>query len=263
MSGYVDLHNHILHNIDDGPGTLNESVLLARALVETGYSKVVVTPHVVEGKPAPQQILKRLRELQQEIDRNQIKLTLLPGSEHHIEPLILERLENNESLTLAGSRYLLLELPFNQPLPLYTEQLIYNLSAKGYCAVIPHPERALALQYDHRLIHHLHDLGAIYQLTWGALTGRLGPRPEKTARYMVKANLAHLFATDAHHFAGRLQEVEKGAARLAELLGSDKADPLLRERPLAVINDQPLNLEPADKPLLQKSKKFTLFKRSH
>jgi protein-tyrosine phosphatase len=263
LSGYIDLHNHILHNIDDGPATLSESVFQAQAMVEAGYSTVVVTPHVVEGEPVPQVILERLRELQQELDRRQINLTLLPGAEHHIEPRILERLQADQGLTLAGSRYLLLELPFNQPLPIYTEKLIHDLTAKGYCAVIPHPERTAALQVDTRLIHRLHQSGAIYQLTWGALTGRLGPRPEKTARHIIEAKVAHLFATDAHNFDGRLQEVEKATARLADLLGSDKVDSFLRERPLAVINDQPLNLEPAGKPLPQKSKKFTFFKRSH
>ena len=261
MLGYIDLHNHILHNIDDGPATLNESVLLARAMVEAGYSTVVVTPHVVEGEPSPQIIQQRLKELQQELDRQNISLTLLPGAEHHIEPRILERLQKDQSLTLAGSRYLLFELPFNQPLPIYTEQLISTLIESGYQPIIPHPERAAALQNDYGLIYHLCRLGAIYQLTWGALTGRLGPRPEKTARHIIKAKLAHLFATDAHNFAGRLQEVEKATTRLADLLGSDNAATFLIERPLAVINNQPLNLEPAGKPLPPGRKKFTFFKR--
>jgi protein-tyrosine phosphatase len=91
LSGYIDLHNHILHHIDDGPGTLNESVMLARAMVRAGYDTVVATPHVSEGKPAAALIKERLLEIQQELFIQQIPLTLLPGSEHHIDPFIADR----------------------------------------------------------------------------------------------------------------------------------------------------------------------------
>lgn len=59
MSNFIDLHNHILPAIDDGPRTMNEAVMQARALVTAGYGKVVATPHSSLGyrPPAPQAIL--------------------------------------------------------------------------------------------------------------------------------------------------------------------------------------------------------------
>lgn len=165
MSGYIDLHNHILHNIDDGPGTLKESVMLARAMVDAGYDTVVATPHVSEGKPAAAVIKERLLEVQKELFKEQIPLILLPGSEHHIDHLIADRLLEDDILTLNFSRYLLLELPFFQPLPPYTGELLFSLSVKGIRPVIPHPERVSAFQQDPTLLHKLAQKGAIYQLT--------------------------------------------------------------------------------------------------
>ena len=245
MTAYIDLHNHILHAIDDGPGTLKESVLLARAMVEAGYSTVVTTPHVVEGRPAPELIKDRINELQTELNRQQIPLSLLPGAEHHIDPQILERLQDGTALTLNNSRYLLLELPFFQPLPPYTEQLIFNLKTHGYCPIIPHPERAVALQKDYDLIHRLHQAGALYQVTWGAITGRLGPLPEKVAHHIVKVKLTHLFATDAHNFAGRLMDLQNATATLEYLLGPGTAEPYLTDLPRAVINNEEFKFPPA------------------
>lgn len=235
MPGAVDLHNHILHDIDDGPRSIRESLLLCRAMVEAGYDTVAVTPHTCEGRPAPALIMQRMRELQKEIDREGLALTLLPGSEQHIEPLTLERLERGEIQTLNNTSYLLLELPMLQPLPVYTEQLIVNLVSNGYRPIIPHPERVLVLQNRLDRLKALHEIGALFQVTWGALNGILGRKVEQTARAMVRAGLAHLFASDAHNATSRLLTIEKAAAELVKINGPGSDEEMLVTRPRRVI----------------------------
>jgi protein-tyrosine phosphatase len=248
MPGYIDLHTHILHDIDDGPRTLNEAVMLARGLVDAGYEAVVATPHACEGSPPPALIKERVSELQQELNRQQIALKILPGSELHIEPQTVKRLTEADALTLSSSRYLLLELPFFQPLPFYLMSMLHTLKTKGYQTIIAHPERVLALQQDPQLLYTLHEAGVIYQVTWGALTGRLGPKPAKMVEQMLAANLVHLLATDAHNFATRLMELSKAAARLEELTTPGTADLYLITRPTAIINNEPLDLPAAAHP---------------
>ncbi len=239
MPGYIDLHNHILPGLDDGPRTMNEAVMLARAMVAAGYDTVIATPHTFEGRPAPALIDESLQELQEELIHQKVPLTILPGSEPHIEPGILALLEKGALQTLNNTRYFFIELPFSQPLPPYTEQLIFELTAKGYQPIIPHPERAEALQKDPDLIHRLHRSGAFFQLTWGALNGWLGPEAEKTARYLITANLAHLFATDAHNAASRLLTVKKSAAILDQLTTLGTATHLLTTHPRQLIENRP------------------------
>jgi protein-tyrosine phosphatase len=247
LSNYIDLHNHILPAIDDGPRTMNEAVLQARALVAAGYGTVVATPHSFEGRPSPALILERLAELQEELGRLEIPLKVLPGAEQHIEPQTLQRLQQGEILTLNNSRYLLLELPMLQPLPPYTEQLIFDLVVHGYRPVIPHPERTLELQKNPQLLYRLWRAGALFQLTWGVLTGQLGPECAGTANLMIEHNLAHLFSTDAHNFASRLLTVNKAAAALDQKMGPGSAALMLRDRPLQLISNQDLELPPASK----------------
>lgn len=262
MKNYIDFHNHILHAIDDGPRTLNEAVMLARAMVDTGYSTVVVTPHSCDGKPTPALIQERLAELQAELDHLKIPLKLLPGAEQHIEPLTMERLQQGEILTLNQTRYLLLELPMLQPLPPYTEQLLRNLVAHGYRPIIPHPERVIVLQHDLPLIYRLYEAGALFQVTWGALVGWLGPEARKTALAMLSANLAHFFSTDAHNAASRLLTLDKAIAALEDLQGPGAAELYLLTRPNQLLADQELDL-PAPKPMQKLSTAKTFFSHFH
>lgn len=261
MANYIDLHNHILPGIDDGPRTMDEAVQLARDLVNAGYSTVVATPHAFEGQPAPQVILERLEELQDELDAAEINLKLLPGSEQHIGPGLLELLEEGQILTLNNTNYLLLELPMLQPLPVYTEQLLFDLSLKGYHPVIPHPERVIALNRNHELLYRLNQAGALYQVTWAALPGLLGSTAQQTVQTMITAKLAHLFATDAHHPTTRLLSVDEASALYEELVGPGSAELMLTTRPGLLLDNQTLDLPEALAPEAWPRKKGSFFSR--
>jgi len=242
LSGYIDLHNHILPAIDDGPRTMEEAVKLSRDLVKAGYNTVVATPHSGGGRPAPELILQRIRALQEELNRQEIPLKLLPGSEQHIEPGVLELLKQDKILTLNRSAYLLLELPMFQPLPLYTEQVLFTLAASGYRPVIPHPERVIALQMNHQMLFKLHRAGAIYQVTWAAFSGKLGPAAGKTARFMLHSNLVHLLATDAHHPGSPQLTVAEAADYLDCEMGEGYSEFMLTTRPRLLLDNKPLDL---------------------
>lgn len=242
MFKYVDLHNHILPGIDDGPRTMAEAVDLARTFFGAGYDTIVATPHTSEGSPAPDIILDRLQSLKIELDRLNIPLKILPGAEHHIEPEIFRRLQQGEILTLNNTRYLLLELPFYQALPPYTEELLFSLVTNGYQPIIPHPERVTELQKDFNSIYRLYKAGAIFQVTWGALIGFLGPIARHTARAMLYANLAHLLSTDAHRTESHLLPIDKAVAYLEEQQGPGSAELMLSTRPRQLLSNQTLDL---------------------
>jgi len=215
--------------------------MLARMMVTVGYDTVIATPHTFAGKPTPALINERLHELQHELNRQSIPLTLLPGSEPHIEPDLITALEKGDLQTLNNTSYFFIELPFSQPLPTYTEQLLFALTTKGYRPIIPHPERAEALQQDPQLLHRLHAAGALFQVTWGALTGWLGPQAEKLARYLLANSMAHLLATDAHNATSRLLSVKKAAAALDTISGPGTAAHMLTTRPRLLIANQTLD----------------------
>ena len=248
---------------------MSESVSLARAYAASGYGTVVATPHAGGGRPTPDAIIALLQELQHELKNKEIPLEVLPGAEQHIEPQTLNLLQNKDLLTLNHTRYFLLELPFSQPLPPYTEELIFNLTASGYIPVIPHPERASALLQDPQLIFRLHQAGALFQITWGALAGLLGRAARSLALTMFRANLAHFFATDAHHAETGLLAFGKAVAVLEKEAdkgsGQENNLPLahlyLEHRPRQLLTNRQLDLLPAAEPRANAEQSISTFSR--
>ncbi len=244
MSGYIDLHNHILPATDDGPADLKEALSLARELADQGYRKVAVTPHANSGRPERAVIKKKVSALQKALDAEKIPLTLYPGAEQHIEPETAALLAEGKLMSLNESRYLLLELPMFQPLPPYTWQVLARLDHLNYIPIIPHPERVVALQMNHQLLYQLYEAGALFQVTWTALSGLLGPAALKTANFMLNANLIHLLATDAHHPQSRLLYLDKAYSTIEKRLGKKALNQYLTTRPQQVLTDQSLELAP-------------------
>jgi len=50
----IDLHSHILPDIDDGASTTEDSLAMARIAVDNGTTVIAATPHVIEGQWLPE-----------------------------------------------------------------------------------------------------------------------------------------------------------------------------------------------------------------
>src|ERR1700737_1730858 len=84
MNGLCDLHCHLLYGLDDGAKTLEDSLEMARALVDLGFSTVAPSPH---NRPeyAPKSVaLERLAEVKWALERDSILLSLAPNSENFL-----------------------------------------------------------------------------------------------------------------------------------------------------------------------------------
>src|SRR6185369_16566494 len=81
----IDIHSHIMPEIDDGARTVEEAVEMARIAAEDGIEYMVSTPHMFNGlsrNPEPSEILERVAALNQAIGPNGLKI--LPGNEVHV-----------------------------------------------------------------------------------------------------------------------------------------------------------------------------------
>src|SRR5262245_20220033 len=78
----IDIHCHILPNVDDGPQTLDESLRMAEFLVADGVTCVVATPHCHRFiHLLRRDIVPRVAELNQKLQAAKIPLQVLPGAE--------------------------------------------------------------------------------------------------------------------------------------------------------------------------------------
>src|SRR5438105_2198588 len=162
----IDTHLHILPGIDDGPETIQESLALARVLVQEGIHTAIATPHYNDEFPQhpAAEIQERVHGLQRVLDHYDISLRLLAGHEALIKPGLVEDIRTGRLATLNSSRYLLLELWENAWLP-DTEQVIFELRAFGITPLLAHTERYRVFQKDRECLTSLLRQGILIQIT--------------------------------------------------------------------------------------------------
>ena len=242
----IDLHCHILPEMDDGSKSMEESrEMLAIAAAEV-IRVIAATQHFIEDQTSIDAYLKRLEDgikrLQPYADEPDKGIRIVKGAEVYISPEI-SRLDGVEKLCLAGSRYLLMELPMRD-IPQYTEDVIYNLRLKGIQPIIAHPERNHRIQDDPNLFLPLIELGAMGQVNAGSINGFFGDRARKCARILFDHKMAHLVGTDAHSSGRRAPRIREASEKLRKWIGAETADVVLNNTPQAILNNVFLEVDP-------------------
>ena len=63
----IDLHTHILPNVDDGSSSLEESLALLRMLASQGVTLTAATPHFYAASDKPEQFFLRRESAWQQL----------------------------------------------------------------------------------------------------------------------------------------------------------------------------------------------------
>lgn len=237
----LDLHSHILPGVDDGAASLEDALEIARAAAEDGTQGIAATPHVRGDYPTTAERMQAgVAELEAAIGAEGIPLQIYPGGEIALDRLGSLAPDELRRFGLAGSRYVLLEFPY-QGWPLDLGQRLFELEMLGLVPVLAHPERSAEVRAAPKRLAPLVDGGALVQVTAASLDGRLGSRTRATALELVESGLAHLIASDAH--SAEVREV--GMRDAAAAVGGPLAVWLTQEVPAAIVADAPLPPRPA------------------
>jgi protein-tyrosine phosphatase len=222
------------------------SLDMARTACAEGITTVVCTPHIlptVYENKGPE-IKAAVTSLQKALSLADIPLRLLSGADVHIAPDLLSGLNDGRILTLAGSRYLLLEPP-HHVMPPQFDDCIFRLQSAGYVAILTHPERLSWIEPQYASVRRMVHKGLWIQLTAGSLSGRFGPRPRYWAERMLDEGLCHVMATDAHNTSTRPPHLAKVQAMVERRLGAAEAANIFHIRPRGVVDDEsPTKLPP-------------------
>ncbi len=213
----IDIHCHILPSVDDGAGSLQDSIEMARAAADQGITAIIATPHNKNGKyDTPKEIVEeKVHLLNKELNYLSIPITIFQGHETRIFGELLEEFQAGNLLTLNGSNYFFIEFP-SQHVPRYASQMIYDLKLEGITPIIVHPERNHELIEDPDRLYKLVEKGALTQVTAASVTGHFGKKIKKFSNQLIEHNLTHFIASDAHnttsrgfHLRGAYETVEK------------------------------------------------------
>ncbi len=239
----IDIHSHILPEIDDGARSMDEAVEMAAIAFKDGIEFMVATPHMFNGlssNPEPTEIFDRVSRLNEAITSG---LKVLPGNEVHVSHEIVEQARENRVTKINAGNYMLVEFP-QLTIPVGAEELFYKLLLEGVRPILVHPERNAQIQVSPALVAKFVERGVYIQVTAMSVTGEFGSAAKTTADTLLRHNCVHFLATDTHRTKSRPPILSRGRDAAAELIGPDQARALVEDNPRAVINGEALRVSP-------------------
>ncbi|MCF8146711.1 MAG: tyrosine protein phosphatase [Deltaproteobacteria bacterium] len=235
----IDIHSHILPNVDDGAGSLEEGLRMAERAVNDGIREMVATPHSLDGVyvNCVDDILAGVAQFRCALSANHLDLELHPGGDVHLSTHMVQRIQTQEVCTLNNmGKFILLELP-SQMIPNGVKDEIFSLKLNGITPIITHPERNLMVQHDPETLYELVEMGALAQVTAMSLTGDFGEVIFHVSERLMKHRLIHIIATDAHSAEDRPPVLSGAVERAADILKSyDEALHMVTQVPAAILS---------------------------
>ena len=193
-----DIHSHVLYELDDGAFDLDESINILKKAIDNGYTDIVLTPHYrkKQGFTANNQVKFNLfNNLLQKVKEEKLNINLFLGNEITIDDDIEYNLKTKQVLTLNNSKYLLIELPFNDKLKCLDE-LIDDLLNNNYIPIIAHPERYK--KYNEKDFIKFIDKGVLLQGNIESLYNKYGRSCKNKLISLLKHHMIHFMGSDIH-----------------------------------------------------------------
>ena len=234
----IDIHTHILPNIDDGADSLEEAYEMALMAVRSGVEALVATPHSNQGLGIMDHERRKqeqaFQELEQVLLREKVPLKLYRGMEIWSSIDMVEKIQTGKLITLNETPYVLIEFAFDEE-PWWIEAIIDELQRAGFVPIIAHPERYSCVQEDPNLLSEWRMQGAQAQMNKGSILGRFGREIERTAEILLKKRLFTCIASDAHHAYIRTTDMKELEYYLQRHYSITEQERLLKENPLSIL----------------------------
>lgn len=239
MNKMIDIHNHSLHSVDDGAKDLKEAITNIKYLSSLGFKDIILTSHYNFNLNYTKNVLERITLLKElKSSTKELNVNLYLGNEVYINEAnaLITLLNENKITTLNHSKYLLIELPFNQKIN-HVENIICELNEVGITPIIAHSERYSYFNLED--IKKLLEYDCLLQCNLTSLVGHYGKHAKKQIKKLLKAKLVSFLATDFHHLKNK--NIKKSLRKLNRILTKEEQNKLLYENPLKVLENQNIN----------------------
>jgi protein-tyrosine phosphatase len=237
----VDIHCHILPNVDDGATTWEISVEMCRMAQADGIKHIVATPHA-NGKYVYDRdsLSQMLEELSRRVGP---ELGFSLGCDFHFtNENLRDVLLHPARYTISGTNYLLVELS-NLAVSTSISQSLQQLLDVGISPIITHPERSPILQRNPKIVINWVRNGCFVQVTANSLTGRWGAEAQAFSEWLIKRGAVHVLASDAHGVGSRPPILSKARSAAEKIVGQAAAEAMVKDNPQAVIAGEPIILK--------------------
>lgn len=210
----VDIHCHVLPQMDDGSRCTEESLSMLEALAAQGVECVAATPHFYAQENSPEEFIHRRAgsvERLREVWKPGLPELKLGAEVCYYQGV--SQCEELEALKIEGTQLLLLEMPFDH----WTQRTLHEVweiqGRPGITVVLAHIERYLRWQREDTWAA-LADWGVLSQCNASFF---LNWRTRHRALSLLRRGRIHLLGSDSHNMEGRPPRLGEAYGRLEEL----------------------------------------------
>ena len=240
----IDLHSHIIPEIDDGSRSISETMQLLKEAEEAGFDKVISTSHYIQNQFEFDEV-SRMQFL--EIIKNGAKdlginVELYLGSEIYVTYEMAELVKQHKASTINNSKYVLFELPMKNEIPNF-KNILYVLLGSGYLPIIAHPERYEYVKEDPNWLMQYLEIGVMFQANYGSIIGLYGKQAQKTVKKLLKNNMIHFLGSDVHRQETIYKRMPEILEELRKTIDEKTLKRLSTTNPGLVLENKPIYTE--------------------
>jgi len=238
MSGFIDIHTHILPGIDDGAKDMPEALEMVRMAWENGTRGLFLTPHYrgKYKKNSPAWLRESFAMFKQMVQEQYPEMQLYLGHEIGYEQDVQELLEAGSVLRMNDSQYVMLEFQ-TRSFPSQILNGIMETVRYGYTPIVAHVERYECCCNSPDLVEEMCNLGALIQINADSVMGEHGYATKRFCHMVLKKHLVHFVASDAHTVQWRQPLLLECWRRLNKKYGGEYAAELFIKNAQAVIEN--------------------------
>ena len=233
----IDIHSHIIPNVDDGSKSMEESISMIKEELKLGVNSIILTPHFRRRmfETSSDKIYLSFLNLQEEVKKLNLNIDLYLGQEIYIHSLegfkkTLEMISNKEIYTFSNTKYILIEFSYTDDIDI--TEAAYMATVKGYVPIIAHIER---YQYINSIekVEEIMATGALVQVNASSVIGKDGGKAKRFIKKLIKKGYIDFVASDIHYKRINYMKdayeyvVKKHGEEIANKLFNDNANKIL------------------------------------
>lgn len=236
ISGYIDIHCHIIPHVDDGARSSTQALRMIEIAYNNGIRGMIATPHYEVGKydDNKEEIEKNFEKLKNLVVKKYPDFELYLGNEIFYSYGVVDNLEEGRIFTLADSDCVLVEFSPNDKYK-YISESLYELVNNGYTPVLAHCERYEEVMADIENVERLVDAGVYIQINAHTIAGKYGRSIRKKVLKMIKNDLVHFIGTDTHSDGHRSPDLEECIKYLRKKTDEETVERLLSVNPRKIL----------------------------
>ena len=232
----IDIHSHIIPNIDDGAQSVKETFEIFREAQKKGFTDIILTPHYIKEYYVTNTYIRKfwVKSIQETLNKLQIPIKVYVGNEIYISEDMDKLIYEKQVSCLNDSKYVLFELPMNSEIK-YLDEIIFKIFNIDKVPIIAHPERYSFVKKDISIVKRLRENGVLFQGNYGSMLELYGKDAKKTLEKLLKEDLITFMASDVHRPNSIYNTIDQALEKTKQIVGEKKLKELTTINPGKVI----------------------------